>query len=60
MTKRCRFNPRIRCWWFSCSRIESISGKVVFCRHFCGNSVFTPRTVKPDLGFLKRGSGSHG
>ena len=57
----CRYNSAIRCWWFSCSRIEPISGNVVLCKYYCGGSVFTPPTVKVDLGFgVKRGSCSHG
>lgn len=48
-TKRCRFNRRIRCWWFSCSRIEPVSGIVVLCVYYRGGDFLTPRKVVVDL-----------
>jgi len=32
MEKRCKFNPRIRCWHFSCDFIDS-KGIVRICKH---------------------------
>jgi len=32
MVKICRFNPRIRCWHFSCDFVDSM-GFVRICKH---------------------------
>ena len=45
MVKRCKFDPRIRCWDFRCAIFDPISGKVRPCPLFRGRSRITPRKV---------------
>ena len=49
MVKLCRFNPRIRCFHFSCDFVDSM-GNVRICKHFLNPSGrFTRRKVSPVL-----------
>ena len=46
MVKVCIYNPRIRCFWISCSFLDD-RGNVVLCwRHRNSRAFFTPKTRK--------------
>ena len=46
MEKRCKFNPRIRCFWSSCSHLDSYE-RVGLCRYNRGSGrLFTPKTER--------------
>lgn len=56
MAKKCKYNLRFRCFWFSCSFVDAF-GNVRVCKYHPNPSGFNnSRSVKRDLGFRVRRS----